>query len=99
MTLKRTEFSSDIEPITTAKAAPRVIYLAAFSVYLHNLLDSIQVIHARIHADLVEDYDPGLPRWSVQLSYSIRDVTCCYDVGLVFNGKLDNGSVISVGHE
>lgn len=62
-------------------------------------LNSVQVIDTRVKADLVHNDDTSLLRLLVEFSDSRGNVAGGHNVGLPFDGGLDDGGVVGIGDE
>src|SRR3954468_15217026 len=66
---------------------------------LVNCLDSVQMVHPGINANLVHDNNAGGTSLRIKGTHSRRDITGGDDVGLSLDSGFDDGGVISVRNE
>lgn len=73
--------------------------LATLLVDLADGLDGVQVIDTRVKTNLVHNDNTSLLRLLIELSDSRGNVAGSHNVGLAFDGGLNDGGVVGVGDE
>lgn len=78
----------------TAAVRVKFLDLASLVVNLADGLDGIEMIHARVDADFVQDGDTGLLGGTIELMHGGRDIASCHDIGLPLDGRADDVGMI-----